>query len=187
MRNVIYSMGLSLDGYIADAGGEIATAKPSPELHRFHNDQAREVGVHVCGRRLYEVMAVWDTLDDDQALPDHIREFAEIWKATPKLVLSRTLDGVGDNARLAEGDLAEELGRLKSEPGKDIAIGGATLAASAIELGLVDEVRLFWSPILVGGGTPFFPPVPERLSLELLETRTFESGDIYARYRRNET
>ena len=111
-------------------------------------------------------------------------EFARIWQALPKIVFSTTLEGVAGNARLAAGSVAEEVAALKAETGKDLAVGGAGLASTCIELGLVDEYRLFVNPVVVGGGTPFFPPLADRVDLELIETRTFGSRVIYERYRR---
>jgi dihydrofolate reductase len=184
MRNVIYSMGVSLDGYIAGPGGEIDWSAPDEELHRFHNERTRELGAEICGRRLYEEMLYWETADQNPSLSEYAREFALLWRALPKIVFSTTLDRVEGNARLATGSVAEEVARLKEEPGKDVAVGGAGLAAAFVELDLVDEYRLFVSPVVLGGGTRFFPPTQRRLELELVETRTFGSRVVYTRYRR---
>jgi dihydrofolate reductase len=185
VRRVIHSMGVSLDGYVAGPGGEIDWSAPDEELHRFHNEQTRELGVQLCGRRLYEVMRYWDGAEEtDPSAPEHELEFARLWKALPKVVFSSTLERVEGNARLAEGSVAEEVARLKAEPGGDVGVGGPGLAASLVDQDLVDEYRLFISPVLLGGGTPFFPAVRERLALELAETRTFGSRVVYARYRR---
>jgi dihydrofolate reductase len=183
-RKVIYSMGVSLDGYVAGPGGEIDWSVPDEELHRFHNQQAREIDVHFCGRRLYEVMVYWETAERNPAADEVELEFARIWQALPKVVFSKTLDAVVGNARLAGDDIAEEVTKLRQEPGKDLAVGGAGLAASFAELGLIDEYRLFVSPVLLGGGTPFFPALDEKVDLELVETRTFGSRVVYLRYRR---
>ncbi|MFD9664020.1 dihydrofolate reductase family protein [Rhodococcus sp. NPDC059968] len=110
--------------------------------------------------------------------------FADVWCAIPKAVFSRTLDGVRGNARLAEATLAEEAAAALDATGKDVSIGGAGLAAAAIELGLVDKLRIFRNPIVIGGGTPFLPPVTEDVPLDLIETGTFGSRVIYERYRR---
>ena len=184
MRNVIYSMTVSLDGYIAGPGGEIDWGAPDEELHRFHNQRVRELGVQLCGRRLYEEMVYWDTADQGPSAAEFIVEFARIWQDLPKIVFSSTLETVTGNATLATAGLAEEIARLKAQPGRDIAIGGAGLAATAIELNLVDEYQLFISPVVLGGGTPHLPALPERIALELVETRTFGSRVVYARYRR---
>lgn len=183
-RRLIYSMGVSLDGYIAGPDGGFDWAAPDEELHGFHNEQTRELGVHLCGRRLYETMLYWEGAEQNPGLGAIELEFARIWQDLPKLVFSTTLDRVQGNARLAEGGLAEELARLKGEPGKDLAVGGAGLAAAAAQLGLIDEYRLFVSPVVVGGGTPFFPALDEQINLELVETRTFGSRVVYLRYRR---
>jgi dihydrofolate reductase len=184
MRKLIYSMGVSLDGFIAGPDGEIDWGAPDEERHRFHNEQTRELGAHLCGRRLYEVMAYWETADQNPSLSETELEFARIWQDLPKIVFSKTLETVEGKARLATDGVAEEVTRLKEEPGKDLAVGGAGLAATCIELGLVDEFQLFVSPVVLGGGTPFFPALDDRINLELLETRTFGSRVVYVRYRR---
>jgi dihydrofolate reductase len=129
MRKVIYSFGISLDGFIAGPDGDFGWSAPDEELHRFHNEQAREVGAHLYGRRLYEVMRFWDTVEEDPSRPELELEFARIWNATPKIVFSTTLTEVEGGATLAEGGLADEVARLKEQPGGDIAVGGADLAA----------------------------------------------------------
>ena len=184
MRKLIYSMGVSLDGYVAGPGGEIDWSAPDAELHSFHNEQTRAIGVHLCGRRLYDVMAYWETADQDPSLPEVEREFAGIWQALPKIVFSRTLETVDGDARLAASGVQAEVAALKAQPGQDLAVGGAALAADCIRLGLVDEYRLFVSPVVLGAGTPYFPRLDERIALELVETRTFASRVVYLRYRR---
>ncbi len=183
-RKLIYSMGVSADGFIAGPDGEIDWSAPDEELHRFHNEQLRETGVHLCGRRLYEVMTYWDTVTEDSSPPDHELEFARIWWETPKVVFSRTLEQVGDNARMAAAGVEEEVTRLKDEPGKDLAVGGAGLASACVKLGLVDEFRLFVSPVILGGGKPFFPALDRPIELELIESRTFGSRVSYVRFTR---
>jgi dihydrofolate reductase len=180
---LIYSMGVSVDGFIADREGAFAWSVPNEEQFRFHTAQTREIGGFLCGRRLYETMLVWET---DPSLRDvELRAaFADVWCAIPKVVFSRTLDSVQGNARLAEGSVAEEAAAALDATDKDVAIGGAGLAAEAIELGLVDELRMFRNPVVVGGGTPFLPPVTEDIGLDLIETRTFGSRVIYERYGR---
>jgi dihydrofolate reductase len=183
-RKLIYAMGVSLDGFIADPNGEIDWSAPDEELHRFHNQQARDVGVELYGRRLYEEMRFWETADQDPSATEPVVEFARIWRDTPKVVFSRTLERVEGNARLAIHDAGEEVARLKEEPGKDLAVGGAGLASTLIELGLVDEYRLFVSPVVLGGGTPYFPDLDRRINLKLIETRIFGSRVVYLRYAR---
>jgi len=180
---LIYSMGVSVDGYIADREGAFGWGVPSEEQFRFHLAQTRELGGFLCGRRLYQAMLVWET--DPSLRDDELgAAFADVWCAIPKVVFSCTLDRVQGNARLAEASLAEEAAAALDATDKDVAIGGAGLAAAAIELGLVDELRMFRYPVVVGGGTPFLPPVTEDVPLDLIETRTFGSRVIYERYGR---
>jgi dihydrofolate reductase len=184
MRRLIYSMGVSLDGFIAGPDGDIDWSAPDEELHRFHNQQQRETGAALYGRRLYETMRYWETAEEQPSSPDYELEFARVWKETPKIVFSRTLEQVEGKARLVRDNAAEEVARLKEEPGDDLAVGGAGLASTFIKLGLVDEYRLFVSPVVLGGGTPYFPALDERINLELVETQTFGSRVTYVRYRR---
>src|SRR4051794_6524628 len=183
MRSVTYSMGVSLDGYIVGPDGTFDWTAPDKEVFRFWIDEIRGVGVHLMGRRLYETMLYWETADQN-SLDDSEIEWAALWKPLPKVVFSTTLSAVEGNARLASGDIAEEIERLRAEPGEaEIAIGGATLAAEAAALGLIDEYRAIVYPVLVGGGIPFFPRRERRVDLELVEIRTFNSGVVYLRYR----
>jgi dihydrofolate reductase len=184
MRNVTYSMSVSLDGYIVGPDGEFDWTAPDEEVFRFVTDEIRRVGVYLLGRQLYETMLYWETADQDPSLEDSMLEWAGLWKPLPKVVFSTTLSAVQGSARLAPGGLTEEIERLRSEPGEgDIAIGGATLAAEAAALDLIDEYRVRVYPLLVGGGTPFFPRCERRVDLELVETRTFGSKVVYLRYR----
>jgi dihydrofolate reductase len=183
MRNVTYSMGASLDGYIVGPDGGFDWTAPDDEIFRSHIDEIRGVGVYLLGRRLYETMLYWETADQDPSLDDSRLEWAALWKALPKVVFSTTLSAVQGNARLAAGGLAEEIERSRAEPGEgDIWIGGATLAAEAAAQGLIDEYRLRVHPVLVGGGIPFFPRRERRVDLELVEARTFSSRLVYLRY-----
>ncbi|MFD8965876.1 dihydrofolate reductase family protein [Streptomyces sp. NPDC059568] len=184
MRNVTYSMNVSLDGYIVGPDGGFDWTPPDEEVYRFVTDEVREAGVYLLGRRLYETMLYWETADQDPSLDATRLEFAAIWKRLPKVVFSTTLSAVQGNARLASGGPAEEIERLRAEPGDgDIAIGGATLAAEVAALGLIDEYRARVHPVLVGGGIPFFPQHERRVDLELVETRTFKSRIVYLGYR----
>lgn len=184
MRTLIYSMGVSLDGYISGPAGEGRWAAPGPELHRFHNEQARELDLHLLGRRLYEVMTYWETAEEQHpASPEHELEFARIWKSLPKIAYSKTLESVEGNTRLSRGDPVEEARALKQEDGGPVAVGGATLAASLTAAGLIDEYGLFVSPVVLGGGAPYFAG-DTPVDLELVETRTFSSRVVYLRYRR---
>jgi dihydrofolate reductase len=184
MRKLIYSMGMSLDGFIAGPDGEIDWSAPDEERHRFHNEQVHELGAYLCGRRLYEEMLYWETADEKPGAAEHELEFARIWKQLPKIVFSTTLESVEGNARLATEGVAEEVAKLKGQPGKDLSVGGAGLAATCMKLDVIDDYRLFVNPVVLGGGTPFFSPVDERMDLELVETRTFGSRVVYVRYRR---
>jgi dihydrofolate reductase len=184
MRSVVYSMSVSLDGYIAGPDGEIDWSVPDAELHRFHNERVREVGTQLLGRRLYETMLYWETADQNPSSHEVELEFARIWKPLPKVVFSRTLDEVEGNARLVRDGAVEEVTRLKQEEGGDIAVGGAGLAATLIEAGLVDDFRLFVAPVVLGAGTPYFPPLERRIELELVETRKFDAPAVYLRYLR---
>jgi dihydrofolate reductase len=184
MRSVTYSMNVSLDGYIVGPDGQFDWTGPDEEVFRFWIDEIRGVGVHLMGRRLYETMLYWETADQDRSLDDAEREWVALWNPLPKVVFSTTLSAVQGNARLAPGGLAEEIERLRAEPGDgEIAIGGATLAAQAAESGLIDEYRVMVLPVLVGGGIPYFPRRERRVDLELVETRTYSSRVVYLHYR----
>jgi dihydrofolate reductase len=181
MRPVIFSMSVSLDGYIAGPDGDFAWAAPDAELHRFHNEQTRELGAHLLGRRLYETMSYWDEDDPDWGATEH--DFAGVWRPLPKVVYSKTLDSVEGNARLAREVDPDEIRAMKEEPGKDLEVGGATLAAAFTAHGLIDEYHLFVAPVVLGAGTPYFAGGEDRVALELVETRTF--GEVvYLRYAR---
>ena len=184
MRSVTYSMGVSVDGYIAGPDGDFDWTAPDEELFHFWIDDIRQVGVHLLGRKLYETMLYWESADQNPSLDYSTVEFAAIWKALPKVVFSTTLSEVQGNARLASGGLTQEIERLRAEAGEgDIAIGGATLAADAAALGLIDEYRARVYPVLLGGGIPFFPQRERRVDLDIIETRTFSSRVVYLRYR----
>ncbi|MGW4104128.1 dihydrofolate reductase family protein [Streptomyces sp. NPDC004976] len=184
MRNVTYSMSMSLDGYIVGPDGGFDWGAPDPEVFRFWIDDIRQVGVHLMGRRLYETMLYWETAEREASLDDAEREWVALWNPLPKVVFSTTLSEVQGRARLATGGLAEEIERLRAEPGEgEIAIGGATLAAEAAAAGLIDEYRAMVYPVLVGGGIPFFPRSERREDLELVGTRTFGSKIVHLHYR----
>jgi dihydrofolate reductase len=185
MLPVIYSMSVSLDGFIAGPSGDIGWTAPDAGLFRFHVEQTHHIAAYLCGRRLYQEMLVWETAE--QTMSDEAElEFARIWRAIPKVVFSRTLNAVLGNARLATADVATELGRLQNQPGAGVvAIGGAHLAATAIAEDLVDEYRLFVNPIILGGGTPYFPPLTTSLDLRPVESRSVNSRVVYLRYQRN--
>lgn len=180
---LIISMGVSADGFINDRDGRFAWTAPDDETFAWHLDGVEQLETYVLGRRLYEDMRVWH----DPAMrgaPDRTR-FADAWMALPKLVFSRTLTEVDPSARLATRALADELADLLASVDGDVQIGGATLAGQAIEAGFVDEFRLLRHPIVVGGGTPFFPAVAHEVRLELVETRRFAGDVVLERYRRS--
>jgi dihydrofolate reductase len=170
---LIYSMTASADGYINDRAGGIDWTAPSDELFAFHLDRVRTLGGHLIGRRLYETMLVWETDPSLRSSPP-LTEFAEVWTALPKVVFSRGSVDIRGNARMASAPLADEIRNMLDSTDRDVEIGGATLAGQAFELGLIDDVRLFRAPAVLGGGTPFFPPIAG--------TRRFEPGIVYERY-----
>lgn len=174
-------MSVSVDGYVCDRDGDFSWTPPSEELFRFHLDGVRELGAYLLGRRLYEAMRVWET---DPSLRDteDRTAFADVWSALPKVVFSRTLDRVEGNARLARGTVAEEVAVALAATDRDVQVGGADVAGQAFALGLVDELRLFRHPVVVGGGTPLLPPVARAVPLDLRETRTF-GPVVLERYR----
>lgn len=185
MSELVFSMSLSLDGFIYGPDGSFDWSGPDEELHRFHNERVRDLGGHLLGRRLYETMTYWETAHEDPLATDYSLEFAGIWKALPKVVFSNTLNEVaGTNTRLARGGIAEEVATLQEQSGRDVAIGGADLASEAIRQGLVDDFQLFVYPVLVGGGQPFFPALEGTVPLDLVETRTFASRVVLLHYRR---
>ncbi|WP_345286479.1 dihydrofolate reductase family protein [Streptomyces gulbargensis] len=184
MRSVTYAMSVSLDGYIVGPDGGFDWTVPDEEVFRFATDEVRNLGVHLMGRRLYETMLYWEGVDQNPSLDFSTREFAALWRRLPKVVFSTTLDAVSGNARLATGGPAEEIARLRAEPGEgDIAIGGAALAAAAAAADLIDEYRVRVYPVLVGGGVPYFPRHGRRVDLTRVETRAFDSGVVFLRYR----
>ena len=184
MHLVTCSMSVSADGFIADADGSLDWGEPDPDLFRFITDEQYKVGAYLLGRRLYETMLYWETADQDPSLDDAQLEWAGLWKPLPKVVFSTTLTSVQGAARLATGDLATEIERLRGEPGDgEIAVGGAMLAGEAAAAGLIDEYRIRVNPVLVGGGTPLFPQQAARVALELVESRVFGSGVVFLRYR----
>ncbi|QKW17858.1 dihydrofolate reductase family protein [Kitasatospora sp. NA04385] len=184
MRSVTYSMSTSLDGYVTGPDGGIDWGLPDEETFRLATDEVRAAGVHLLGRRLYEAMLCWEDADWDPGLSFPTDEFAALWRALPKVVFSTTLTEVRGNARLAAGGLAEEIARLRAEPGGgDIAIGGATLVAAAAAADLVDEYRVRVHPVLLGGGLPFFARHGRRVALELVEARPVGPRVLHYRYR----
>ncbi len=185
MSRLIYSMMVSLDGFVARPNGDLDWVTIDEELHAFANDQARAMRAFLYGRRLYELMAgYWPTADRNPATPPVEVEFAHIWKEKPKIVFSRTLDRVAWNTRLVREVIADEIARLKADPGDDLELGGPTLAATFMRLGLIDEYRPIVHPVVLGRGIPYVPPLEVAIDLQLVETRTFASGVVCLRYQR---
>ncbi len=183
MRRVMYAMSVSLDGFIEAVNGDLRWSYPDEELHRHFNEQEATIDLHLYGRRLYENMAAfWPTADENPAAPSAEIEYARIWKDMKKIVFSRTLKTVGWNSQLASGDIAEVVNRLKAQPGNDMSVGGAGLASEFMQLGLIDEYRLYVHPVVLGGGKPMFPHLRERINLRLVETRAFGSGVVLLKY-----
>jgi dihydrofolate reductase len=183
MAKLLYVMNASLDGYIADEDGTFDWGAPDEEYYSFINDLVRPVGTYLYGRRLYELMAVWETDPAAAAQSPGTREFAAIWQAADKVVYSRTLQAASTTRTRIERDFDPEAVRqLKAAAGRDLTVGGPTLGVQAIIAGLVDEVHLLVWPVVVGGGKRFLPD-RVRLQLELLDERRVGSGVLYLRYR----
>lgn len=182
MGKLVYSLNVSLDGFVETPYHSLDWANVDEELHYWFNERAREAGAFIWGRRMYELMvAYWPTAESDPSATPAMREFAQLANPMPKIVFSSTLTTVEWNGRLVQGDVGEVLARLRAEFEGELQVGGPTLAAEFIRRGLVDEFQLLVHPVVIGAGTPFFPP-DIRLSLRLIETRRFESGVIYLGY-----
>jgi dihydrofolate reductase len=184
MGRLIYSMSVSLDGFVDSPEHTLDWVLVDEELHRVFNDEARVATTGLYGRRMWELLsAYWPHVHDDPNATPAMHEFGDIWAASTKIVFSRSLETVEHGARLVRGDAADAVRRLKDTTDHDLSTGGPTLTASLIEAGLVDEFRLYVHPVVLGGGTRFFPTGP-RFDLRLLETRTFGSGVTLLRYER---
>jgi dihydrofolate reductase len=183
MGKVMYAMSVSLDGFIEAPNGDIGLSAPDEELHKHFNDLESTIDTQLYGRRLYENMAAyWPTADENPSAPEHVLEYARIWRNMPKIVFSMTLDKVAWNSRLVRGSIAEEVKKLKAQPDKYMSIGGAEIASAFMQLGLIDEYRLYFHPVILGGGKPMFRPLHDKINLQLVETRTFGSGVVLLRY-----
>ena len=182
MAGLIYSAITSLDGYVADEDGKFDWAAPDEEVHSFVNDLERPIGTYLYGRRMYDVLVAWETMDTGEQ-PPVMRDYAEIWRAADKIVYSRTLETVSSARTRIERDFNPEAVRqLKARADRDISVGGPELAAQAIRAGLVDELHQFLTPIVVGGGNKFLPD-GVRVELELLDERRFGNGVVHLHYR----
>lgn len=183
MRKILYAMSVSLDGFIEAPNGDLSWSFPDEELHKHFNDCESTIDTHLYGRRLYENMAAyWPTADENPSAPPHEIEYAHIWKNKPKIVFSKTHDQVNWNSRLVKGNIADEVNKLKEQPGKDMSVGGAELASTFMELGLIDEYWLYVHPVVLGGGKPMFGQLHGKINVQLVETRTFVSGVVLLRY-----
>lgn len=185
MAKLIYSAIGSLDGYVEDASGKFEWAAPDEEVHAFVNELERPIGTYLYGRRMYETMVFWETVDPDGDWPAVAREFAAIWQAAEKIVYSRTLETASSARTRIERERELDpyaIERMKQSSGSDISIGGAELAGQAIAAGLVDELQLLLVPVLVGGGKRALPN-DVRAQLEMLDERRFQSGAVFLRYR----
>lgn len=189
MRKIIYAPMVSLDGFVEGPNGELDWSAPGEELHRHFNDQylTGAIDTSLYGRRMYENMAAyWPTVKANSSAPDVEVEFARAWKKLSKIVFSTTLEDVEWNARLVREVVPEEIRALKAQPGGDMDLGGADLASTFMRHDLIDEYRLYVHPVVLGGGTPLFPPGQE-LDLRLVETRTFSEGAVLLRYQPDAT
>jgi dihydrofolate reductase len=183
MRKVTYSMGVTLDGYIVGPDGRFDWSAPDDALFAMYVDELRETSVQLMGRRLYETMLYWETAEQNAELNDAEREWAQLWKALPKVVFSASLTEVEGNTELVSGGVADVIARWRAKPGDgDIAIGGANLAAEVARLDLIDEYRPTVYPVLLGGGRPYFPSAQQRVDLELVRTTPFSGGVTAYRY-----
>ena len=183
MGTLIYGFTTSVDGYIADAQGNIDWSDPSDELHQYWNDFERDTAMSFYGRRIYELMAdYWPAVHQSADTDPITADFAAVWCAMPKVVFSSTLESVAWNSRLERGDPVEVVRRLKADTDGQLEVAGATLAAPIVRAGLVDEYRMVISPTAVGGGTSFFPTLPSWMPLQLLEHRAFPGGTVLLRY-----
>jgi dihydrofolate reductase len=181
MGRLIYTAIASLDGYTVDADGSFDWAAPDAEVHAFVNDEERPIGTQLYGRRMYEVMVAWETMTGDQP---EIRDYAEIWRSADKVVYSSALREVGsERTRLEPAFEPDAVRQLVQDADHDVSIGGPTLAGHAIRAGLVDEYRLYVTPVVVGGGTHWLSD-DVRMDLELLDQRRFGSGVVHLRYAR---
>jgi dihydrofolate reductase len=185
MRKIILMMSVSLDGFIEGPNRELDWHMVDDVLHRHFNEQLSAMGAFLHGRVTYELMAgFWPTADMDPSSPEPVVEFARIWREMPKIVFSRTLERAGWNTTVVRDVDADQIMELKAQPGGDLALGGADIAAAFMRLDLIDEYRLYVHPVVIGQGKPLFPASDTRINLQLAETRTFGNGVVLLRYQR---
>lgn len=184
MGRLIYAMNVSLDGFVETPDHSLDWSVVDEEIHAWWNEQLRGLDASLYGRRVYELMnAYWPTADQDPTANDVMREFAAIWNPMPKIVFSHTLERVEGNSRLVRGDVGDVLREIRAEMAGDLDVAGPNLAGQFARQGLVDDYRLVVHPVVLGGGTPFWPRLDTPLRLELVETRRFASGAVYLGYR----
>jgi len=183
MSKLVVWMNPSLDGYISREDGALDWSTVDEEIHRYMNEKARQLSAFLHGRKMYDLMAAyWPTPEAASSDLDYVVEFAKIWTEKPKVMFSRTVKTADWNTRVVNEGVGEEVMRLKQQPGGDLGVGGANIAASLQELGLVDEYHLFVQPVAIGRGVPLWPAGIGDVRLRLLETRTFGSGVVFLRY-----
>ena len=183
MRKIVLMMSVSLDGFFEGPDRNIEWHMVDDELHSHFNDELAAMGAFLDGRVTYQLMAdFWPTADRDPSSTQAMVEFSRIWRDMPKIVYSRTLDHADWNATVVRDVIAEDVMALKAQPGGDLALGGADLAATFVRLDLIDEYRLYVHPVIIGRGRPLFPPSDEAIDLRLAETRAFGNGVVLLRY-----
>jgi dihydrofolate reductase len=182
-RKIVYGYNVSLDGFIEDRDGTIEWTEPGPELHRWFNESERDTDLQMYGRRLWETMKVWEDMLGDETLPPEMQEYAELWNRTPTVVFSRTLAEAPPGVQLFREVDADQIRRLKAEPGGDFSIGGATVAAEFLRLGLVDEVMVAIHPVILGGGKKrMIPELADMRKLTLVESKVLDARYVALRY-----
>ncbi|MFJ2770426.1 dihydrofolate reductase family protein [Streptomyces sp. NPDC087300] len=183
MRKIIWMMSMSLDGFMEGPGGDLDWHLVDEELHQHFNDESRAMGAFIDGRVTWELMAgFWPDADADPSNSAPVREFAAIWRDMPKYVVSRSLEEAGWNTTILREVAPEEIRALKERPGGDIGLGGARLATSFLRQGLIDEIRVYVHPVVIGRGTAMFQAADVHADLRLAETRTFGNGVVLLRY-----
>jgi len=183
MRKVLYGLNISLDGYYEDINGSIKWTVPDEEVFRHFIELEKEVEVHLYGRKLYETMCYWK---GDQNFDPAELEYAKFWNQKPNMVFSRTLETVPPNDRVIRDNIAEEVNELKKGPGKYMAVGGGEIASTFIHLGLIDEYRFYFRPIVLGKGKPMFQSLTKNLPLKFIDHKVFGSGVVLLRYQNAE-
>ncbi len=182
MRKIIYAQLVSLDGYIEDKDGKIDWTKPGEELHRHFNELEKNLEINFYGRRMSEAMDYWQTADQNPDLKEYELEYARFWQKTERIIFSERLDKAAGKARIKREVDPREIRKLKTQPGGDMAVGGANLASTFIKHGLIDEFRLYIHPVALGGGKPMFP-INEKMELEFIESQIFSGGVVMLKYR----